>query len=589
MTRVLLACFWCLTLSYSTLIYANATNLRVELKGDLSKSIQSNIYAHLGELPKNKTQRTSFIFSAKENTEVALQALGYYQSNIALSTQDFKDNKPWVLTIDVTLNKPTRVKLIDINILGEAQSDPAFAELLEELPISENDILNHRHYEEIKTRITSLGLSRGYFDGSLSKSRLEINEQLNQAKIKITYQSGYRYKYGDINFSPFEIEPELLNVLIPFKPGDEFTTHSLYQLQDQLQRTQYFSNSLVMPDVEASKGNIVPINVNLSPTKSHFFDVGLGYGSDTKFRVSAGWRTPLLNRYGHKQETKIEYSKINPTGRFTYSIPLSHPVDDLLQLQILAKDDEYGDISSKSYEFKVGNVKVLNQWNAQFYLRHLTENWRLLTVENNPKAQFLLPGMSWTHTRRAGPALDPSWGFSQLYTFEVASKEAYSEIDLIRAYARWRFITTPLDRHRVVMRAELGSAFIDNDEKHLLAPSLRFFAGGSQSIRGFDYNSLGSNIPIDGNEYGQDTLVIGGTQLAVASIEYQYYVTDNIRGVIFSDGGNADEKEKFEFVYSVGSGIHYISPIGALRMDFGYTISEDDPSWKVHINLGMEL
>jgi translocation and assembly module TamA len=85
------------------------------------------------------------------------------------------------------------------------------------------------------------------------------------------------------------------------------------------------------------------------------------------------------------------------------------------------------------------------------------------------------------------------------------------------------------------------------------------------------------------------TEVIGGDRLAVASAEYQYYVTPSWRAALFVDGGNAFDGDDFDPEVGAGFGVHYVSPVGAIRLDLGRNVSEDDPSWRLHITLGAEF
>ncbi len=132
-----------------------------------------------------------------------------------------------------------------------------------------------------------------------------------------------------------------------------------------------------------------------------------------------------------------------------------------------------------------------------------------------------------------------------------------------------------------------------NDDKLLeLAPSLRFFAGGDQSIRGFAYQTLGPKIDLENDDGTLSTINIGGRYLMVGSVEYQYYLTDSWRVAAFVDSGNAFDvydSDAFEIVTSVGGGVHWISPIGPVRFDVGYGISESSPPWRLHITIGAEL
>lgn len=587
-------------------------NIIVQLPDTLPEVLANNIIAHLGEFPETEDERNAFIFTSINKTHSALRAMGYYRAIItqAVNKKPSKKNRgigyfsiglvekieekiddiesdAWLLTIDVKLNQPTIISSSSVSVIGQGKNDPSFVEYLAKNTIKINQALSHKRYEEIKAELAAIGVERGYFDGKITESSIAIQEDYSSAAIKIIYQSGKRYHFGDVTFTDFEIEKNLLEKLIPFEHGAPYRTQQLLKLQRQLQQTQYFSSTTAVPDKNNISGDHIPINVSLSKSKSHYFNLGAGYSTDTLFRVSASWRTPLINRYGHRQETKIEYSRVNPRASFIYSIPLSHPINDLLQFQFTLTDEEYGDISSKYSIVKVDNLRINDHWTSQYYLRNLKENWKFDGVEND--VNYLLPGVSLSKTTRGGAQLDPSSGFSQYYIAEGGNNAMGSEIDVIRLYGRWRYIQTVSPDHRLVFRGELGTSIIDNKEKDLLPPSLRFFAGGDQSIRGYAYQSLGSTQQLTNGEHAGENRVVGGTSLMVASIEYQYYLSKTWRTIIFTDAGNAEDKLKFKSVHSVGTGLHYLSGIGPIRTDFGYSLSDENPSWRIHFTLGAEL
>lgn len=574
---------------------AIASNLILKIDGELPDTIKKNIQAHLGALPKTDLERSAFIYSAPKNTLNALQALGYYQATINTVVEE----SPKKLTLFIKLDKPTLINNIIINITGEAESDAAFIDLISNISIKQGDILHHGKYETIKSSILSLALQRGYFNGKLQQSNITITNSYQSANINIHYESGPRYKFGKVHFSDFTIEPTLLSSLIPFTEGDFYTTTVFHELQQQLQSTQYFGNVYVAHS-ESKSDKVqdlytVPLDVKLTPAKRHLFDLGIGYATDTLFRLSASWRTPLINKYGHFQETKIEYSFLNPTGNFIYNIPLSHPTEDILQFKMTAENDEYGDSTTKFYSVQVGRMLSQNNWNRQLYARFHQESWQYSLDDITPNidwslkdsVKYFIPGITWSRTIRSGSSLDPSNGFRQVYNIEGAHLSAGSDNSFFRVHGRWNYITTLATNHRLVSRAELGAIYIDRDAE--LAPSLRFYAGGDQSIRGFAYQSIGSTIPTSSDPDKPEELVVGGTRLMVASIEYQYYLSEKWRMALFSDGGSVTNKGEFEPVYSIGSGLHYLSPVGAVKLDFAYGIDDDDKNWRIHINIGAEL
>ncbi|ALO34913.1 hypothetical protein CMT41_09430 [Colwellia sp. MT41] len=599
--RALASGFFILILSHS--VYAS--NLVVTLNGQLPKVVHNNIRAHLGKLPNSVLERSAFIYSAKDNTREALQALGYYQAEIISQVIDNNtitektSAKPWLLNLNITLNAATLIDKVIISLDGEASQDPAFQALLNNHGIKPGENLHHGKYEKLKADLLSLALQRGYFNGALTESKIVIKNQYHYADITLRYTSGPRYRFGDVTFNDFDLEPELLSNLIPFQKNQYYSTSAFHQLQHQLEATQYFGSIIAVP-ADKIEDNInhqytLPINVALTPAKSHQFDLGIGYATDTDFRLSAAWRTPLINKYGHFQETKFEYSEINPTGKFIYSIPLNHLSRDLLQFQMNIENVDYAEQKTKFYSTQIGRLVSNNKWQRQIYTRYHKEVWQYELDEQVPNidwseldaASYLIPGITWSKTKRSGPPLDPSEGFRQTYNIEGAHLKAGSDNSFFRIHARWNYITTLKTNHRLVTRAEFGAIYVDRDAE--LAPSLRFYAGGDQSIRGFAYQSIGATIPSSSDPEQGEPIVVGGTRLLVASIEYQYYLNDKWRIALFSDGGSAANKGEFKPVYSFGTGLHYISPVGAVKFDFAYGIDGDDSNWRIHINLGAEL
>jgi translocation and assembly module TamA len=561
-----------------------AANLSYTLS-DLPRDINSNVRALLGELPVDKLSRAAYVYTAPKRIENALAALGYHNADIHIVTN--RSHSKWVMDVDIVLNEPSRISNVDVKLHGEARADSDFVELLASISISKGDVVHHGKYELLKSSIIYLGLKNGYFEGEIVKSRLMMSENYKTGSISIHYRSGPRYRFGDVIFDEVKVEQNQLDLLLPFKTGEYYQANKLHVLQNQLQQTGFFSTVLVRPDRTNSQNFHVPINVSLTDAKSHYFDFGVGFATDTDFRVSAGWRMPVVNQYGHSLETQVKYSKINPTGGFTYDVPLTHPNDDRMRFHVVLEDDEYGDLESRYLSTQLGRVRKVDSWVRNPYIRYLDEKWDVISTPEN--ANYVLPGLTWTRTRKAGPTLDPSSGFSQLYTVEGAHADAGSEISFLRFIAKWKWITSFADKHRVVTRADIGANLIDKDDEEVLAPSLRFFAGGDQSIRGFEYQSLGPSLTIDdGIDAGKD-IVVGGKYLVVASMEYQYSFKQNWRWVLFSDGGNAFKFSKFSAEYSVGIGLHWISPVGAIRFDLGYPLSDEDASFRIHFNVGSEL
>ena len=144
-------------------------------------------------------------------------------------------------------------------------------------------------------------------------------------------------------------------------------------------------------------------------------------------------------------------------------------------------------------------------------------------------------------------------------------------------WARW--IKSFGEKHRVLLRFNGGMLTTDSFDR--LPPTIRFFAGGDESVRGFDYESLGPK-----DEEGN---VIGGRRLAVASIEYERHLTGNWYGAVFLDAGNAFDDSDFDPAVGIGPGLKWVSPLGPIRAYIGVPLQGDDDGVRFHLRLGADL
>ena len=549
-------------------------------------ALRDNVQAWLGDLPETAAARANLVAGARERIGRSLEALGYYSADIDISLD--REREPWQLTVAIDPREPVRIRQLSLRVSGEAATDPAFDQLRQELPLAEGDIFHHGDYQSLKNALLTLGQRRGYFDAALQRHRVEVEASAGTADIDLHYASGPRYRFGEIRQ-----QPEALlalrhrESLQPFSRGDPFSLTDLQEFQSRLQRTGYFSGITLRPELDQRADGEIPLDLELYPAPRHNVDVGLGYSTDTEERVSLVWRTPRINRHGHSQETRLEYSSVNPSGRVTWNIPLGHPLDDVLQLRARVEENEFGDLDSRQQEFSVRREQRADAWVRSVSLRFLNERWDADPVRGNE--DYLLPGISLSHKWREGPLVNPERGFSQYYSLEGASESLGGTLDLLRLHARWVHVHSFTTDHRLVSRAEAGAVYLDEEDRDRLAPSLGFFAGGSQSLRGFAYQSIGNPLPLVTRDGELRDVVLGGDRLLLGSLEYQYRFRPDWRAAFFVDAGDAFNEGEFEANYALGSGLHYLTPVGALKVEVARSISEDEPGWRLHINIGAEF
>ncbi|UJF23406.1 autotransporter assembly complex protein TamA [Shewanella sp. OMA3-2] len=585
--------------------------LTVSISG-AKRSLKKNIISHLGPAPQNEIQRRAYLFGVEDNTTDALESMGYYRAQIEVNVLE-TETGPWQLKVKVEPGEPVTLQWIDISFDDEMLEDRTFMRWLDGLTIKPGDTLHHGVYEDIKSQLVTLALARGYFDGKITRAEIVINRDKNTAQINLHFQSGQRYHLGDVTFEGHTLNDNIVQELVPFKRDTPYATSDLGALNRNLIDTGYFSNIKVLPQIDEMKDGNVPVLVELTPRASHSLEIGagvdIGSSSDNGVepRIRLTWRTPQVNRFGHKQETTAEWSPDRPKLLTTYTIPLTHPLDDQLKIRVGLLRDKYGVTQEyipddrqfvntgqlESEKYQVGLIRqrrTENNWLFGYSFEAIKEFYNQLDTDYMPN--FYLFGLTMSNTVRGDNTLDPKSGFRQTYSIEYADPNLGSAIQLARLQAKLKWIDTFFDKHRFVARLDMGANIADKEDIPYIAPSLRYFAGGDQSIRGYRYQELGPYIDYTNTEGGTSRQVVGGRYLLVGSLEYQYYLTPTWRLATFIDGGNAFDTNQFESVVSVGGGVHWISPIGPIKFDLGFGLKETetvDRSFRFHLTMGTEL
>lgn len=564
----------------------------------------------------------------------AAQAVGFYESQFF-----FRRTAADQLEVDVVAGEPVRVNTQEIDVQGQAQEQRRFQRIESQPDLAFGDVLNHAKYEQTKTRIASAALERGYFDGKWQANEVVVTLPDHIADIRLIYQSGNRYRFGDIEFGttvegmPLPVRLELLEALLPFQTGDRYDARDVQTLSRQLLDVRWFNNIEVTaftPDAiknqqasaststasTASSGDVtdaslnkaavqkvVPIRVLVDARQPNSAEAGIGYGTDTGIRFRSQYRRALVNDKGHSLDANLELSQIRQALDTRYSLPYKHPLRDTLSVfggferEQVEQLDAAFEIETLGGTFGVERSirPSPDDWQRTLSLRYRIDRVdvnfddlqeaRLIEPDTNSNTisltqQVLLAGYALNKVTSRG-GVDPYQGRRQLYQLEVGSEALLSDVDLAILRAGWRAIEsfTESRKHQLVGRLDLATILTDNFEA--VPYNLRFFAGGDQSIRGYDYKSL-STV--------RDGELSGGQNLAVGSLEYNYRFLDAWRGAVFVDAGNAfDENFTDNVKVGAGLGVRWSSPIGPIRIDVAAGLSETSVPIRLHFFIGPSL
>lgn len=539
--------------------------------------VKDNIEAFVGKVDADSRREIERISRhSKDQAAEAAQALGYYQTQI--EHRVVRSREEWVLVLDVQLGEPVRLDEVDIRVEGPgAGTDPFSLEAATQGRLQPGDRLHHGHYEAIKSHLANQALRYGYFSGEFSQQRLVVNVQENEADIALVYQTGQRFRLGDVIFSETPFNDNLLQRMVTFNTGVPYDADAIAQLNRDLLASGYFESVQVSAPASRADNGLIPVEVNVTERKPHSLGFGGGYSTDVGVRARASWTEHWVNAQGHKRGAELELSMPRQEVTGYYQVPLTPPQTSSLRFFSGWQNEDIDDIQSQSFTIGAQHETLLDSgWERVTGLR--LEHERFTLGNDSGQSTLLIPGISFQRTRSVG-GIDPSRGYSLVLDLQAAKKGVLSDIDLARVFTTAKGLYTLQEDHRFLARLGLGAVFSNDFEQ--VPPSLRFFAGGDQSVRGYDYRTLS---PTDSS--GER---VGGRYLLESTLEYQYEFIDNWRAATFVDHGNAMDSLAAARKTSVGVGVRWVSPVGPVRIDLARSLSDPDEGFRIHFSLGPEL
>ncbi|WP_449117743.1 autotransporter assembly complex protein TamA [Pseudomonas viridiflava] len=539
--------------------------------------LKANIEGYVGELGERNAQALrNFSLGAEQQAEKAAQALGYYQAQIDSEIQDGENPR---LVIKVLPGEPIRLRNVVVRVEGPAASLKAF-KVPQSDALKAGAVLNHGHYEDAKRLIQNQASRYGFFSGHFTSQRLSIDPRAGVADIELVYDSGPRYSLGKVMFSgdsPFD--EDLLKRMVPFKENTPYDSQLIAELNQAMQASGYFEGVRVDAAPTAAVGQVIPVTVQLETRKPRTMGLGLGFSTDVGPRGRANWTRHWANAQGHSYGFESELSAPRQNVGLWYDVPLDPPLTDKLRFAGGYQYEEIAGTDSLSKLLTVGpewHSKLPSGWERVISLKWQREEYRL--GDDSGLSTLLMPGISYSYLR-SDDRIDPHKGYRLQFDAQVAKEGLGSDVNLVRGNVLLKGLTTVAQNHRFLGRVQFGGNFTDGYTS--IPPSLRFFAGGDQSVRGYDYQTL-SPTNSDGDR-------IGGRYMVAGSVEYQYSIAEKWRLATFVDQGNSfNSLDLPSLKTGVGFGVRWVSPVGPLRLDLAHPL-DDDGGVRLHFSMGPEL
>ena len=553
--------------------------LTVEVSG-LKEELQTNAlnFLTIEKNRKNKDLTARWIQQlheqAPQEIREALYPFGYYHAKI--QSKLIETDGKWTATYSVDAGEPTYITKYTIQWSGEGASLPKFQQSIRDLIANSDGQVIHAKYEAAKSNFLNLALSQGYPQAKITKSKILVDLDSHSAELILLMDTGPLYYFGDVNFKQDFLDPDLLQKYVTLQNGAPYSNEALIEFQQNLIASDYASEVTLNPLFSEAKDKLLPIEVLMKPILPHKLSFGLGYETDIGIRGSARWEDRLFNSHGHHSDLYFKLSQKEGKFQGQYFIPVHNAITDSWVSSAGMQYEETPDTKSKTVDLETAFVRR-NLEDTRFYKAFLLASYDYFTIGDDPEVGSKL--FSIGSTIRFSDIEDdiyPQFGYSFFADLRGASEALLSETTYSRLHMKGRYMFGLGENGRIDSHLEIGSTWVD--DYSVYPASLRFFAGGDSSVRGYRYQSLG---PED-----KDGTIVGGKYVFTTSLEYDHRVADSWVLDVFTDAGNAYNDTMDDLYLGSGFGFRWLAPFGSLRVDLAWPVSENPDIGDVRLHLG---
>ena len=456
-------------------------------------------------------------------------------------------------------------------------------ELKKILKLKSGAVYNREQLQKDITALSDIYASEGFAYVEIDPG-IKINPQTLTVDIVYHIKKGIKVYVGRIEFEGnTKTRDKVLRRELWIGEGETFNKIKIEKSIEALHRLGYFED-VKLETQRGEEPNEVNLKVKVKEQPTGSFSIGAGYSSIENFIIMAD--ITQRNLFGRGQKVTLRGYIGSVTQRYTFDFTEPYLFDSQLStgFQAFKWDTEYIDFTKESsggeirlsyplgyysriystYHYEKAKTADFNEEIASKYITELADGIATSSIR-----------LSWRRDTR-NRFFNPSKGMVLSGSIEYAGGFLGGDSAFNR-YEGSASIFIPLFWNTVgFIRTKVG--YIDRRGKGVLPLFEKYYLGGPNTIRGYDFATISPRDPETGER-------IGGNKMFLCNLEYRFPIFEKIRlfGVVFFDAGNSyDINQSFDLTNlkkSVGMGVRWFSPMGPIRLEFGFALNaEEDES-----------
>lgn len=439
------------------------------------------------------------------------------------------------------------------------------------------------------TTLTNALRNAGYAFATVSQPYALANRATNQLDIRFSVTPGPRVDIGTISFSGVKhTQIAFLQRHIGRLTGQPYALTTLQNARNALLGLGIFSSVTPVTAPEAIAGQ-VPVDFRVTEMKRHTISLTGAYATDTGFALETGWKD--RNLFGHAESLSLSSAVSGIAGNSTSG--LGYDVK-----AAFAKPDYYA--RGQTLNLTAEALKEsLTAYDRKGILlggslsRPITTNTSISFGPNFINEKITQQGVSRTYVlaqfpisfnwNTANSVLEPTRGhklnLSLTPTYPVVGQRHRPFIILLGTGSLYLPVERK-DRGVLALHGVVGS--VQGTSQFNVPPDQRFYGGGSGTIRGYSYQTVG---PLFADDKPQ-----GGLAIDALNVEFRQHITKTIGIVPFIDAGQVNAGSRpFKGTVRVGYGLglRYYTGIGPIRVDLAFPVKRTAGSGAFALYIGL--
>lgn len=500
---------------------------------------------------------------------------GFVNADVLDQRVLLSEDKKWFY-ITIALSEGEQFRLNSIDVAGEIIGDKE--ELIDKFKLKQGDVFNRSKISKGVEALTDVYGDKGYAYAEI-KPRTRIDNEKKTVDVVVETKKNELVYVERIDITGnVRTRDKVIRRELEVEEGDLYSSSGLKRSRNNLRRLGYFEDVRIS-QTQGSANDRIKFDVDVKERPTGSISIGFGYSSVDKLIGTASVSQTNFMGTGIKLDISGTISSSSSkyvlgfTEPWLFDKPLSAGFD------IYNSDREYPDFQLNKKGFDVRFGFPIGDRYTRGYVTYTRENVEITDVSEDAsddiKEQAGKSRESSVKTSIRRDTRNDAFFPSEGYIINGGVEFAGGPLSGTNHFIKYegdavKYFAMPWD---TVFSVRAAAGYVQGYKDHDVPIYEKYYLGGINSIRGFETRAISPKDPATGD-------LIGGNTMFVTNLEYVFplFSEQSVRGLVFFDLGNSYEG-KLDFTdlrRGAGVGIRWYSPLGPLRLEFGFNLDRRD-------------